>query len=139
MPKGKWMLNRLKSRWAGGATVTLLGAAVLLGAFAPSARAEEAVAGVQGMDARFTHDVQPFMEAHCFKCHGNGKHKGDVVLDTFKDFATVLKDRKTWETVQEVLEKHEMPPKKEQQPAQHEIELFGKFVADVLSFGSGGP
>src|SRR5690348_9109970 len=117
------MFLRLKSRWAAGAGAVLVGAAAaLLPIHAPTARAEESVASAQGMDTRFRHDVQPFLEAHCYKCHGNGKHKGDVVLDSFKDFAGVLKDRNTWQSVHDVLEKHEMPPKKEKQPAKDEIE-----------------
>src|ERR1700719_904416 len=54
---------------------------------------------VQLMEQRLLHDVQPFLEAYCFKCHGNGKHKGDVTLDEFKSVASILKDRKTWQAV----------------------------------------
>jgi len=130
-----------KSLWIVGMTAALMAAAVLGPESAPRARADEAKTSVslQTMDGRFKRDIQPFLEAHCYKCHGNGKHKGDVVLDSFNDFGSVLKDRKTWESVHDVLEKHEMPPKKEKQPAGQELDALAKFANDALNFGSAGP
>lgn len=139
------MLLRRNRRTSGAwlaAIAAACAAALVAPAAGPSARGDDAasVAGpARQMDQRLGHDVRPFLEAHCYQCHGNGKHKGDITLDQFKDFASVLKDRKTWQSVQDVLEQHEMPPKKQKQPPPEELTRFTQFVSDVLNFGSGGP
>jgi hypothetical protein len=130
--------NRLSSPVAGA--IVALGTALLV---APATvRGEDSPSetlSARHMEQRLRRDVQPFLEAHCYKCHGNGKHKGDVALDSFKDFSSILKDRATWGSVHDVLEKHEMPPKKEKQPPEEEVAVFAKFVWDVLNFGAIGP
>ena len=30
------------------------------------------------MDQQFKTQIQPFLQTHCFKCHGNGKKKGGL-------------------------------------------------------------
>jgi mono/diheme cytochrome c family protein len=73
-------------------------------------------------DARgFTQEVQPFLETHCVRCHGPEKEEGEFRLDTHlpRDF-TALLAREKWGEVVNVLNGHEMPPKKEQQPRPEE-------------------
>ena len=55
-------------------------------------------------------DILPFLKKHCFSCHGNGKAKAGLSFDKFKDDKSVLQDRKTWDSVQHMLETREMPP-----------------------------
>jgi hypothetical protein len=35
--------------------------------------------------------VKPLLDTYCFKCHGNGKKKGDLTLDQFTSVEAVLK------------------------------------------------
>src|SRR6476620_110048 len=55
-------------------------------------------------------DVLPFLKAHCFNCHGNGKSKADLSFDKYTDDKSVLADRKVFESVQQMLKAREMPP-----------------------------
>ncbi len=86
------------------------------------------------LDRRFTGNVRPFLQARCFACHGNGKHKGDVTLDAFKSFDSFKADRATWEDVQDVLKDGRMPPKKAEQPSADERARTLKWVGDALGY-----
>ena len=66
----------------------------------------------------YARTIAPFLKAHCAKCHEGEKPKGDFVTDAKglpNDFADVA-IRGKWKEVVNVLNSHEMPPKKEKQP-----------------------
>jgi len=86
------------------------------------------------MEERFHSQVQPFLKTNCYKCHGDGHHKGDVALDKFDSFASIQNDRQTWQTVQQMLEEHKMPPKKAPQPEGRKTAMVLQFVSDALDF-----
>jgi hypothetical protein len=66
--------------------------------------------------AGFKAAVQPLLEDHCYSCHGEGEHKGDLVLDELApDFSTLEKLR-TWVGVLDKMDSGEMPPKKKARP-----------------------
>jgi mono/diheme cytochrome c family protein len=67
-------------------------------------------------------DVLPFLKRHCFACHGNGKAKGELSFDKYVDDASVAADRKTWESVRQMLKAREMPPPERPQPKAAEVE-----------------
>jgi len=60
--------------------------------------------------------LTPFMEEHCFKCHGEEKQKGDIRLDTlamdFSDAANAI----SWQDVSDMLVIGDMPPEEEVRP-----------------------
>src|SRR4051794_26682857 len=68
-----------------------------------TAGAKGAAAGV------FAQDVLPFLSKHCYACHGNGKSKGDLTLDQYRDEPSVEKARKVWDNVVEMVGSGEMP------------------------------
>jgi mono/diheme cytochrome c family protein len=82
--------------------------------------------------------VKPLLEQYCYGCHGNGKHKGDLALDDYKDLAAVLKDRKRWALVMKNLENHEMPPENKPQPAPAERDLIQHWIENELFNVAGG-
>ena len=86
--------------------VHLTTVALLLGS------AEPAVPQEDGLEARFTSTVRPFVEAHCLGCHGKDKPKGDLDLSAFTTLETVVKGHRQWATVAEALRAQEMPPAK---------------------------
>jgi mono/diheme cytochrome c family protein len=67
--------------------------------------------------------VAPFFKQHCLKCHGEEKAKGDFRVDAKSlpnDFLDVVASGK-WKEIVNVLNSHEMPPKKEPQPKPAEV------------------
>ena len=58
----------------------------------------------------FKTQVYPILEAHCFKCHGEKKQKGDLRLDTLStDFLNDRAAAETWHDIRDVLNLGEMP------------------------------
>lgn len=73
-----------------------------------------------------------FLNKYCVKCHGADMPKAGLSLHTFKDAATVLKGRKRWETVLDMIESGEMPPQKSPRPTADEQAAFVKSVRSIF-------
>jgi hypothetical protein len=73
-----------------------------------------------------------FLKKHCLACHSGAKPKADLALDKFADDAALLKDRKTWNRVLDVLKAGEMPPAAKPQPTTNERDAFTKLVSGVF-------
>ena len=73
-----------------------------------------------------------FLKKHCLKCHSGDKPKAELSLVGFVDNASVLKKRKTWESVLKMVEAGEMPPDDKPQPSAKEIEEFALLVRAVF-------
>jgi len=79
--------------------------------------------------------VRPFLEAHCLRCHGPQKQKGEFRVDTLvRDFASSAAAVR-WGDVLERLKTGEMPPKKEPKPKPEESALIVEFVTARLKEG----
>src|SRR5437763_16238558 len=72
----------------------------------------------------FATDVLPFLQAHCFHCHGtqDGKDKADLTLSKYSDDLSVQQDRKVWDSVLHMLRTGEMPPMERKRPPGAELE-----------------
>ena len=66
----------------------------------------------------------PFLQKYCTDCHGEKKQKGDLSLHTFRDDVSVLKQRKTWRRVFDVVTNGDMPPEDKPQPDKAERDAF---------------
>ncbi|MFM8274205.1 MAG: DUF1592 domain-containing protein, partial [Gemmata sp.] len=73
-----------------------------------------------------------FLKKHCLSCHGGDKPKADLALDRFTDGASLLKNRKVWQSVLDAVRGGEMPPPNKPKPAVAELEAFTKLVGDVF-------
>lgn len=62
----------------------------------------------------FAQDVRPFLERHCFGCHGPKKQKSRIRFDGLGTYRA--QDSQLWTKVHEALSKGEMPPEKQPQP-----------------------
>jgi mono/diheme cytochrome c family protein len=100
-------------RWTITATTLLLGGAPMLRAAAPATLA-------------------PFLEDHCVECHDADTHKGGLNLDALAFQPDDPKSFAEWVKVHDRTRDHEMPPKKEKQPAPAETDAFLKAVAGPL-------
>jgi hypothetical protein len=75
----------------------------------------------------FKKDIQPVLEQYCYNCHGDGKEKGGVSLDSFKTDAQ-LKDHKLWMRVLKNTRTHIMPPVDEDPLPPAEIEKLANWI-----------
>jgi hypothetical protein len=80
----------------------------------------------------YAKDLLPFLKKHCFACHGNGKKKADLSFDKFKDDKSVFLDRKTWDSVQHMLDTREMPPESRPKPEVAEVETALKSIRGLF-------
>ena len=72
--------------------------------------------------------VTPLLNKYCYGCHGNGKSKGDLALDSYKTAAEAMNDSKAWEKVLQNLRTHVMPPEKKPQPSLAEADLIARWI-----------
>ena len=73
-----------------------------------------------------------FLKKHCLECHSGDKPKAELSLAGFVDNASVVKKRKTWESVLKMVESSEMPPDDKPQPTAKEIEEFASLARAVF-------
>jgi hypothetical protein len=117
----------------------LLSVAAILGLrqirTSPDAATLQAAAPADSLPAAsFQKDVAPFLAKHCFACHGNGKNRGGLALDSYKDDESLLKDRKVWESVLHMLRSGEMPPpERKQRPTSAEVETALRAIDATLA------
>ncbi|MFN3240156.1 MAG: DUF1592 domain-containing protein [Planctomycetota bacterium] len=91
------------------------------------AAAQEAPSGEQAR-ASYTSLAQPFFRAHCVRCHGEDKQKGDVALHAFANGPASGQHVETWELVLDMLHSGEMPPEDEPQPDQQDRERLASWI-----------
>lgn len=77
-----------------------------------------------GYDAR----VRPFFKAHCIKCHGPDKSKGELTLHTFDGDLASGRGLERWEDVLDALKLGEMPPEGEPQPGEAERQVVINWI-----------
>ncbi len=81
--------------------------------------------------AEFDKSIQPFLAKHCVECHGPTKKKADLVLHVYKDAAGLIKNRKVWNGVAQMVHAGEMPPQGRPRPDIKESEAFLKAIAAI--------
>jgi cytochrome c len=84
-------------------------------------------------ESTFKTEGVSFLRKHCLSCHSGAKPRGDLSLDKFPDGASLLKDRKTWARVLDVLKSGEMPPESKPKPVPQELEAFSNLVNDIFA------
>ena len=73
----------------------------------------------------FRDTVAPFFKKHCLDCHDAQTKENDLDLTGYVDAAGVVRDRKVWMNVLQLVRDHEMPPAEhDPQPAVDEREAF---------------
>lgn len=76
-----------------------------------------------------------FLEKHCISCHGPKKEKGDLRIDQLSRDFKLGADTHHWAEMMEQVNSGEMPPKKEKQPTQQEIEAFVTSLDSLIKEG----
>ena len=86
----------------------------------------------QDLPPNFSQTGVAFLKKHCLECHSGDKPKAELSLAGFIDNASVVKKRKTWESVLKMVESSEMPPDDKPQPTAKEIEEFASLARAVF-------
>lgn len=92
--------------WCRGFTALALWAAVV----------SSALAQIPAGQAGFERNVRPFLEEHCFRCHGPEKAKAKLALHKIKGVGGSDEEMETWEDILIMIEDGDMPPDDEPQP-----------------------
>ena len=83
--------------------------------------------------AEWNRELLPFLELHCYDCHGDGAKKGGLAMDQLsndlEDPATFV----TWERIYDRAMSGEMPPKKIlERPSANELAVFSSHLEAPL-------
>lgn len=78
----------------------------------------------------FRDQLVPFLDANCYGCHNEKKAAGGLNLEQYRDAATLLAQRDTWESVLARVEAGEMPPKGAPRPAEAESKAVTAWLTD---------
>jgi hypothetical protein len=82
----------------------------------------------------FEKTAMPFLEKHCYECHGGKKTKADLDLKAIRDDARILPDLKLWRGVLHQVNTGEMPPDKHpSQPTPEEITAFNVAIEESIA------
>ena len=90
--------------------------------------AADMASGSAVADKSFTNSLAPIFQKYCYACHGNGKSKGDLALDSYKTAADALADPKEWKTLHEYISTYQMPPADKPQPTEAERERITGWI-----------
>lgn len=111
-----------------------LAACLVLVTTAATSRAEEtADPPAPVAESAFEEQILPFLETHCFTCHGEADAEGGIALESYQEAADIERDSDVWETVVRVVSERQMPPAEEFPPGDAEIATFVAAVRAELA------
>lgn len=80
----------------------------------------------------YSQTVQPFLKAHCFKCHDAREALAGLRLDQIGSDFQADKNAEMWKEVMDKINLGEMPPKEERQPGPAEFEPVIRWINTSL-------
>ena len=95
--------------------------------WSPAAQSQEKVSG------DFSKVAIPFLSKHCVQCHGPEKKKAELAFHIYKDEKSLLKDRKIWQGVFNMVHSGEMPPPERPRPNTAEADAFLGVIQDIFA------
>jgi hypothetical protein len=81
----------------------------------------------------FAKEGLAFLQKHCASCHNEKTKRADVTFHTIKTEEDLVKARKLFQSVHNVLKSGEMPPPTRKRPMQSEIDDFQALVKDAFA------
>ncbi|MCE9604113.1 MAG: DUF1592 domain-containing protein [Planctomycetia bacterium] len=76
--------------------------------------------------------IQPYLTKHCVECHSGDNPKAGLALANVRSASDVLRKRKSWENLLEMVESQAMPPEKRPQPTTAETQQFVAAVRKIF-------
>jgi mono/diheme cytochrome c family protein len=86
-------------------------------------------------EVRGAEPFEAFLKAHCIRCHGPEKQKGDLRIDRLSRDFKMGADTHHWAEMMEQVNSGEMPPKKEKRPTQDEMAAFVTSLDSLIKEG----
>jgi hypothetical protein len=82
----------------------------------------------------FARTGRPFLETYCIACHSGKEPKGELSLESYRDAAAIVNQRKVWDNVRKRIVAGEMPPRKKDRPLPTvaEAEAFVSLVQAIF-------
>ena len=121
--------TRPRSPWAGLTSLLLL---LVFPMRAPAAENPAAT--------RFEETIQPILIDYCYRCHGDGMKKGNVVLDNFASGEALVGNPEFWSSVLKNVRSGIMPPAGKPRPSDKEVGLLADWIKrDVFGADSHDP
>ncbi|MEM1294492.1 MAG: DUF1592 domain-containing protein [Verrucomicrobiota bacterium] len=88
--------------------------------------------GLRAASGDFEQEIQPYLQEHCVRCHGEKKQKGDFRLDLLSGDFLVRENAAAWIEIRDRINLGEMPPEDEEQPEFEASEAVSKWIANNL-------
>ena len=115
-----------------------LSASLLLIAAIGAATAAQTPA--ESIAAQYAGQVKPLLSKYCYSCHNNEKEKGEVNLARYTELSEVLRQRKTWKTVDLRVRERDMPPEDhKEQPSDAERQVLNGWIASLKQLDTPDP
>ena len=80
----------------------------------------------------YTSRIGPLLRQHCLDCHGAKKQEAELDFRKFPDEKSLLADRKTWESVLDMVESDAMPPADRPRLAADDRRVLVRYLERVL-------
>lgn len=111
-----------------------LAAAVGAALFAVAGSAPRPSAAIQDPDpVDYRKEIEPLLQKHCFKCHGDRRQKGDMQLNVLDPAMSTRADAEGWHAALDVINAGEMPPEDEAQFSDEERRKVVAWMTASLS------
>ena len=81
---------------------------------------------------RFLSEAIPFVKKHCLECHGDKELKADLSLAKDLDAKSLTIRRTVWESVLDMVETGQMPPKEQPKPDPVDVDKFVSLVKELF-------
>jgi len=82
--------------------------------------------------ADYEQRIRPLLKTYCFACHSTKTKKGGLNLERFSTLQQVRADVEPWQSMLEMLESNEMPPKGKPRPRAEERRQLISWNRDML-------
>ncbi len=83
--------------------------------------------------AEFEKKIRPTLAKYCLDCHSAKEKKGELDLERFSSLSDARRDLKPWQSLIEMLEANEMPPKEKPQPSGDERKMLVDWAREFIA------